>query len=84
MLNNKHANQILVISRTWSDDTHIGTIGDILWKIGGNRGDNYNYDVATRIKTTSQQQWFECHDAVVNSEGLYTLFDNQKVVHQEL
>lgn len=78
VLNNKHANQILVISRTWSDDTHIGTIGDILWKIGGNRGDNYNYDVATRIKTTSQQQWFECHDAVVNSEGLYTLFDNKE------
>jgi hypothetical protein len=78
VLNNKHANQILVISRTWSDDTHIGTIGDILWKIGGNRGSNYNYDVATRIKTTTQQQWFECHDAVVNSEGLYTLFDNKE------
>ena len=77
VLNNKHANQILVISRTWSDDTHIGTIGDILWKIGGNRGSNYNYDVATRIKTTTQQQWYECHDAVVNSEGLYTLFDNK-------
>ncbi|MBS1443170.1 MAG: hypothetical protein HP020_02740 [Prevotella sp.] len=78
VLNNKHANQILVISRTWSDDTHIGTIGDILWKIGGNRGSNYNYDVATRIKTTTQQQWFECHDAVVDSEGLYTLFDNKE------
>lgn len=77
VLNNKHANQILVISRTWSDNTHIGTIGDILWKIGGSQGDNYNYDVATRIKTTTQQQWFECHDAVVNSEGLYTLFDNK-------
>ena len=77
VLNNKHANQILVISRTWSDDTHIGTIGDILWKIGGSQGSNYNYDVATRIKTTTQQQWFECHDAVVNSEGLYTLFDNK-------
>ena len=78
VLNNKQANQILVISRTWSDDTHIGTIGDILWKIGGNRGSNYNYDVATRIKTTTQQQWFECHDAVVNGEGLYTLFDNKE------
>lgn len=78
VLNNKHANQILVISRTWSDDTHIGTIGDILWKIGGNQGSGYNYDVATRIKTTTQQQWFECHDAVVNSEGLYTLFDNKE------
>ena len=78
VLNNKHANQILVISRTWSDDTHIGTIGDILWKIGGNRGGNYNYDVATRIKTTTQQQWFECHDAVVDSKGLYTLFDNKE------
>lgn len=77
VLNNKHANQILVISRTWSDDTHIGTIGDILWKIGGNRGSNYNYDVATRIKTTTQQQWYECHDTVVNSEGLYTLFENK-------
>lgn len=78
VLNNKQANQILVISRTWSDNTHIGTIGDILWKIGGNRGSNYNYDVATRIKTTTQQQWFECHDAVVNGEGLYTLFDNKE------
>ena len=78
VLNNKQANQILVISRTWSDDTHIGTIGDILWKIGGNRGSNYNYDVATRIKTTAQQQWFESHDAVVDSEGLYTLFDNKE------
>lgn len=77
VLNNKHANQILVISRTWSDDTHTGTIGDILWKIGGNQGGNYNYDVVTRIKTTTQQQWFECHDAVVDSEGLYTLFDNK-------
>ena len=77
VLNNKHANQILVISRTWSDDTHIGTIGDILWKIGGNQGSGYNYDVETRIKATSEQQWNECHDAVVNSEGLYTLFDNK-------
>lgn len=77
VLNNKMANQILVIARTWSDDTHIGTIGDILWKIGGNRGNSYNYDVETRIKTTTEQQWFECHDAVVNSEGLYTLFDNE-------
>lgn len=77
VLNNKMANQILVIARTWSDDTHIGTIGDILWKIGGNRGNAYNYDVETRIKTTTEQQWFECHDAVVNSEGLYTLFDNE-------
>lgn len=77
VLNNKHANQILVISRTWSDDTHIGTIGDILWKIGGNRGSNYNYDVETRIKTTNEQQWYECHDAIVNNEGLYTLFDNK-------
>ena len=77
VLNNKHANQILVISRTWSDDTHIGTIGDILWKIGGNKGSGYNYDVEARIKTTTEQQWYECHDAVVNSEGLYTLFDNK-------
>lgn len=77
VLNNKQANQILVISRTWSDDTHIGTIGDILWKIGGNRGSNYNYDVETRIKTTTEQQWYECHDAIVNNEGLYTLFDNK-------
>lgn len=77
VLNNKQANQILVISRTWSDDTNIGTIGDILWKIGGNRGSNYNYDVETRIKTTTEQQWYECHDAIVNNEGLYTLFDNK-------
>ena len=77
VLNNKQANQILVISRTWSDDTHIGTIGDILWKIGGNRGSSYNYDVETRIKTTTEQQWYECHDAIVNNEGLYTLFDNK-------
>lgn len=77
VLNNKQANQILVISRTWPDDTHIGTIGDILWKIGGNRGSNYNYDVETRIKTTTEQQWYECHDAIVNNEGLYTLFDNK-------
>ena len=77
VLNNKQANQILVISRTWSDDTHIGTIGDILWKIGGNRGSNFNYDVETRIKTTTEQQWYECHDAIVNNEGLYTLFDNK-------
>lgn len=77
VLNNKQANQILVISRTWSDDTHIGTIGDILWKIGGNRGSNYNYDVETRIKTTTEQQWYECHDAIVNNKGLYTLFDNK-------
>lgn len=77
VLNNKHANQILVITRTWSDDTHTGTIGDILWKIGGNQGSGYNYDVETRIKPTFEQQWNECHDAVVNSEGLYTLFDNK-------
>lgn len=77
VLNNKQANQILVISRTWSDDTHTGTIGDILWKIGGNRGSSYNYDVETRIKTTTEQQWYECHDAIVNNEGLYTLFDNK-------
>lgn len=77
VLNNKHANQILVITRTWSDNTHTGTIGDILWKIGGNQGSGYNYDVETRIKPTFEQQWDECHDAVVNSEGLYTLFDNR-------
>lgn len=77
VLNNKHANQILVITRTWSDDTHTGTIGNILWKIGGNRGSGYNYDVETRIKTTTEQQWYGCHDAVVNNDGLYTLFDNR-------
>lgn len=78
ILNNKHANQILVINRTWSDENKTGTIGDILFKIGGNRGAGYNYDVTTRIKTSDNEQWFESHDAEVSQDGLYTMFDNTK------
>lgn len=78
-LNNKHANQILVIQRNWDDLLHTGTIGDILWKIGGNRGGSHDesYDVPTRIKTTTEQQWYECHDAIVDSDGLWTIYDNK-------
>lgn len=75
-LNNKQANQILVIKRTWDDEQHTGTIGEILWKIGGNRGRS-GWDVPTRIKTTTEQQWFESHDAVINSNGLITMYDNK-------
>lgn len=78
ILNNKHANQILVINRTWSEENKTGTIGDILFKIGGNRGAGYDYDVATRIKTSDNEQWFESHDAEVSEDGLYTMFDNTK------
>ena len=74
-LNNKQANQMLVIQRTWSDDTHTGSIGNILWKIGGNRTHS-GWDVPTRIKTTDEQQWYESHDAVINSDGLVTMYDN--------
>lgn len=77
LLNNKHANQILVIDRTWNSNQHIGSIGDIIWKIGGTKGEGFEYDVPTRIKTTAAQQWTECHDAVVDSNGLFTLFDNE-------
>lgn len=77
LLNNKHANQILVIDRTWDSNQHIGSIGDIIWKIGGTKGEGFDYDVPTRIKTTAAQQWTECHDAVVDSNGLFTLFDNE-------
>ena len=78
LLNNKQANQMLVIERSWNDSSHTGSIGNILWKIGGNRGDGYDYDVATRIKTTEEQQWFESHDAIVREDGVYTMFDNRK------
>lgn len=75
-LNNKHANQIIVLKRTWDDEAHTATIGDILWKIGGNRT-NSGWDVQTRIKTTTEQQWYESHDAVINSNGLITMYDNK-------
>lgn len=78
LLNNKQANQMLVIERSWNDSSHTGSIGNILWKIGGNRGDGYDYDVATRIKTTEEQQWYESHDAIVREDGVYTMFDNRK------
>lgn len=75
-LNPKMTNQILVIKRTWNEESHTGTIGEILWKIGGNIG-NSGWDVPNRIKTTEQQQWHQCHDAIVNDEGLWTLYDNE-------
>lgn len=76
-LNNKHANQILVIERTWDELSHTGHLGNILWKIGGNRAKD-TWDTPTRIKTTTEQQWFESHDAITNSSGLITMFDNQE------
>ena len=75
-LNNKHANQIIVVKRTWDEETQTCTLGDILWKIGGNK-DNSGWDVPTRIKTTTEQQWYESHDAVINSDGLITMYDNK-------
>lgn len=75
-LNNKQANQIIVLKRTWDDEAHTATIGDILWKIGGNRTPS-GWDVPTRIKTTTEQQWYESHDAVINSNGLITMYDNK-------
>lgn len=75
-LNNKQANQIIVLERTWDEESHTGTIGNILWKIGGNRTHS-GWDVPTRIKTTAEQQWYESHDAVVNADGLYTMYDNR-------
>lgn len=75
-LNNKHANQILVIERTWNEEQHTGTIGDILWKIGGD-SDRDGYDVPTRIKTTPEQQWYESHDGVIDANGLITMYDNR-------
>ena len=74
-INNKHANQILVIKRTWNGSQHTGTIGEILWKIGGNRTHS-GWDVPTRIKTNEEQQWYQSHDAVVDSNGAITMFDN--------
>lgn len=75
-LNNKQANQIIVLKRTWDDEAHTATIGDILWKIGGNRTHS-GWDVPTRIKTTTEQQWYESHDAVINSNRLITMYDNK-------
>ncbi|WP_308768898.1 hypothetical protein [uncultured Bacteroides sp.] len=74
-VNNKQANQMLVIKRTWDNSSHTGSIGDILWKIGGNKTHS-GWDVSTRIKTTDEQQWYESHDAVINSDGSITMFDN--------
>lgn len=76
VLNNKHANQILVISREWNSITKTGSIGAIKYKIGGNQGNEYNYNVQTRIIADASQQWFESHDAVVDKNGLFTMFDN--------
>lgn len=76
ILNNKHANQILVIERTWNDGAHTGTIGDILWKIGGN-SNNEGYDVPTRIKPSPVQQWYESHDVVAKEDGSFTMYDNR-------
>lgn len=75
-LNNKQANQILVIERTWDEEQHTATIGEILWKIGGNRT-HAGWDVPTRIKTTTEQQWYESHDSVISDDGLITMFDNK-------
>lgn len=75
-LNNKQANQIIVLKRTWDDEAHTATIGNILWKIGGNRTHS-GWDVPTRIKTTTEQQWFDSHDAIINSNGLITMYDNK-------
>lgn len=75
-LNNKYANQILVIKRTWDNEEHTGSIGGILWKIGGD-SNKPGYDVSTRVKTSSSQQWYESHSALVNSNGLWNMFDNR-------
>lgn len=75
-LNNKQANQMLIIKRTWDNSGHTGTIGEILWKIGGNSG-NEGYDISTRIKPTSVQQWYESHDAIAHSDGTFTMYDNR-------
>ena len=76
VLNNKHANQILVIQRNWDNSSLTGSIGDILWKIGGNHSKD-SYNVENRIKTSESQQWIECHDAEVSKDGIFTLFDNK-------
>lgn len=75
-LNNKHANQIIVLNRTWDNEKHTGTIGQILWKIGGDRT-SPGWNVPTRIMATDEQQWFESHDAVMNNSGLITMYDNK-------
>lgn len=75
-LNNKHANQIIVLERTWNEEEHTAIIGNILWKIGGNRT-HEGWDVPTRIQTSEEQQWYESHDAVINSNGLITMYDNR-------
>lgn len=74
-LNNKFADQILVIERTWNDFNHIGSIGAIKYKIGG-RSSHSGYNVPTRVKPEGNQQWNQCHDAVIDDNSLITLFDN--------
>ena len=75
-LNNKNADQILVIARTWDDEAHTGNIGEILWKIGG-RTNAQSYDVPNRIKAIpNTQQWSGCHDTIVSPTGLWTMFNN--------
>lgn len=76
LLNNKHANQILILERTWDESSHTGTIGDILYKVGGDHN-KASYDVSNRIKTTEEQQWFESHDAEMREDGSITMFDNK-------
>lgn len=78
ILNNKHADQILIIKRTWNDVSKVGTIGEIIWKIGGRNDELHkdSYDVPTRIKTTSSEQWNNCHDATQANDGRFTLFNN--------
>ena len=76
LLNNKHANQILILERTWNESSHTGTIGDILYKVGGDHN-KASYDVSNRIKTTEEQQWFESHDAEMREDGSITMFDNE-------
>ena len=76
LLNNKHANQILILERTWNESSHTGTIGDILYKVGGDHN-KVSYDVSNRIKTTEEQQWFESHDAEMREDGSITMFDNE-------
>lgn len=74
-LNNKYANQILVIERTWDDIQHTGTIGSIKYKIGG-ASKLSGYDVPNRIKPEAGQQWSQCHDAIIGNDDTITLFDN--------
>ena len=75
-LNNKQANQILVLERTWHEESHTASFGDIKWKIGGNRTHS-GWDVSNRIKTTTEQQWAEPHDAICGSDNVWHMYDNR-------